>query len=122
MGGGPQILRYVREALAESGCVPLVTGDDQELAHIMRSEKPALVLLDLMVSGTGGIVLMEHVPELADRPIIFIFLCGELHYGRAVAAQISCPIGHQPTSPLEEITPEICPLDSGDRVSKGGFR
>ena len=68
----PQTLRYVRDTLAEAGYTPIVTGDHRELAHILRAEKPALVLLDLMLPGTDGIELLETVPGLADLPVIFI--------------------------------------------------
>ena len=72
VGDDPQTLRYVRDALAAAGYVPLVTGDHRELSHIMRTEKPRLVLLDLVLPGTDGFELMERVPELADVPVILI--------------------------------------------------
>ena len=68
----PQTLRYVRDALAGSEYTPLVTGDPQEVPGLLRTERPRLVLLDLMLPGTDGIALMERVPELADLPVIFI--------------------------------------------------
>ena len=68
----PQMLRYVRDALAAAGYSPVVTGDPRELSRVIRKEHPRLVLLDLLLPGTDGIKLMEQVPELADLPIIFI--------------------------------------------------
>ena len=68
----PHTLRHVRDTLVEAGYSPLVTGDHRELAELIRTEKPALVLLDLMLPGTDGIELMQNVPELADLPVIFI--------------------------------------------------
>ena len=68
----PQTLRHVRDTLAEAGYFPLVTGDHGALGQIIRTERPALVLLDLMLPGTDGIELMQTVPELADLPVIFI--------------------------------------------------
>ena len=68
----PHTLRYVRDTLAAAGYSPLVTGDPREVADLVRTAKPQLVLLDLMLPGTDGIELMESVPELADRPVIFI--------------------------------------------------
>ena len=68
----PKTLRHVRDILAGAGYAPLVTGDHEEVARIVRAEKPALVLLDLMLPGTDGIALMESVPELADLPVVFI--------------------------------------------------
>ena len=68
----PQTLRYVREALTAAGYAALVTGDPAELSRIIRSERPDLVLLDLVLPGTDGIALLRSVPELADLPVVFI--------------------------------------------------
>ena len=68
----PHMLRSVRDTLSAAGYAPLVTGEPGELAHIVRSEGPRLVLLDLVLPGQNGIALMEQVPELADLPVIFI--------------------------------------------------
>ena len=68
----PRSLRYVRDALAGSDYAPVVTGDPDALAGLIRSEKPRLVLLDLVLPGADGIELMERVPELSDLPVIFI--------------------------------------------------
>ena len=68
----PQALRHIRDTLSEAGYAPLVTGDPGELARLIRRERPGLVLLDLMLTGTDGIELMERVPELGDLPVIFI--------------------------------------------------
>ena len=68
----PRTLRSVRDTLSAAGYAPLVTGEAGKLAHIIRSEGPRLVLLDLVMPGKDGIALMEEVPELADLPVIFI--------------------------------------------------
>ncbi len=72
----PKTLRYVRDILTGAGYLPVVTGEHDELARIIRAEKPALVLLDLMLPGTDGIALMDGVPELADLPVVFISAYG----------------------------------------------
>ena len=68
----PLTLRMVRDALAAVGYSPFVTGDPQEVSRLIKTKKPQLVLLDLMLPGTDGIELMEQVPEMADLPVIFI--------------------------------------------------
>ncbi len=68
----PHTLRLVRDVLLRAGYAPRVTGNPDELSSLVRSEKPALVLLDLVLPDTDGIVLMEQVRELADLPVIFI--------------------------------------------------
>ena len=72
----PRALRFVRDALAEAGYAPLVTGTPQDLPRILRTERPRLVLLDLMLPGVGGIELLQQVRELADLPVIFISAYG----------------------------------------------
>ncbi len=71
-----QTVRYVRSALAEAGYALVVTGDPQAVPDLVESEKPSLVLLDLLLPGVDGIELMETVPELADLPVIFISAYG----------------------------------------------
>ena len=72
----PRMLRSVREALSAAGYAPLVTAEPGELTQIIRSEKPRLVLLDLILPGQDGIELMREVPELSDLPVIFISAYG----------------------------------------------
>ena len=72
----PQMLRYIRDALTESGFDTIVTGDHTELSSIIRTEEPELVLLDLLLPDADGIELMGSVPELADLPVIFISAYG----------------------------------------------
>ena len=68
----PETLRYVRRVLAAAGYKPLVTGEPNEVAHLIRKEKPQLVLLDLVLPGADGIELLESVHEIANLPVIFI--------------------------------------------------
>ena len=68
----PLTLRLVRDSLFAKGYEPLVTGDPQEVSHLIKTRKPQLVLLDLVLPGADGIELMESVPEMADLPVIFI--------------------------------------------------
>ena len=68
----PRMLRFVRNALSGAGYAPLVTGAPDDLARIIRTEKPQLVLLDLVLPGSDGIELLQQVPELSDLPVIFI--------------------------------------------------
>ena len=72
----PQTLRYVRDALGKANFDPVVTGEPEALPGLLRTHKPRLVLLDLVLPGTDGIELMQTMPELADLPVIFISAYG----------------------------------------------
>ena len=68
----PHTLRHVRDALAKAGYAVSVTAEPGEIADLIRAGRPQLVLLDLVLPGTGGIELMTEVAELSDLPVIFI--------------------------------------------------
>ena len=68
----PHTLRFVRDVLTSAGYAPRVTAEPRELARLVRTAKPRLVLLDLVLAGTDGIALMASVPELAGLPVVFI--------------------------------------------------
>ena len=68
----PKVLRYVRDALVADGCAPVVTADPREVADLIVTHKPQLVLLDLVLPKTDGIELMQSIPALEDMPVIFI--------------------------------------------------
>ena len=72
----PQTLRFVRDTLSDAGYAPLVTGEPKDLPQILRTERPRLVLLDLMLPDADGIELMRRIPELSDQPVIFISVYG----------------------------------------------
>ena len=68
----PEMRRYCRDVLVSAGYSPHVTGNPTELGELIRTTKPALVLLDLVFPGSDGIQVMERVPELEDLPVITI--------------------------------------------------
>ena len=51
-------------------------GEVVSAFHVIHTEKPRLVLLDLVLPGGDGIELMGRIPELSDLPVIFISAYG----------------------------------------------
>ena len=94
-------LHYVREALTTAGYQTSVTGDPQELSRLIRTRKPQLVVLDLVLPGADGIELMESVRELGEIPVIFLSAYGrEETIARALEAGAADYIV-KPFSPTE---------------------
>ena len=68
---------------------------------LIERYRPDLVLLDLLLPGTDGIGLMQSLPALADRPVIFLSA-----YGRDEAVARALELGAadyvvKPFSPTE---------------------
>ncbi len=68
----PQILRYVREILAQAGYTAVVTADPEEAPDLLTANQPDLIVLDLMLPGVDGIELMTQLLDISDVPVIFI--------------------------------------------------
>ena len=72
----PMVLRYVRDALSRAGYAPAVTTDPDEALRIVESDRPRLVLLDLMLPGSDGIELMGSILDIAEVPVTFLSAYG----------------------------------------------
>ena len=70
-----QIARLVRSYLEQAGYKVLVAYDGDEALRFVRDEKPALIVLDLMLPGKDGweiTRIIRNDPELASIPIIML--------------------------------------------------
>ncbi len=72
----PQFLGHVRATLNDAGFHLLTTGNPNEVSDLIDEHDPHLVLLDLLLPEMDGIELMQQVPALADRPVIFLSAYG----------------------------------------------
>ena len=72
----PKALLYARGILEDAGHRVIVTGDPDEVIVLLKTHRPDLVLLDLLLPGADGIELMQSLPALADRPVIFMSAYG----------------------------------------------
>ena len=72
----PRALDSVRRILEDAGYEAVATGAPVEVADLLDTAAPDLVLLDLMLLGTDGIELMRSLPALGDRPVIFFSVYG----------------------------------------------
>jgi PAS domain S-box-containing protein len=68
----PKILRYLRHALSDAGYEAVVTDDPSQVATLLETEEPDLLLLDIMLPGTSGFDVLEHIREFSAVPVIFL--------------------------------------------------
>ena len=63
--------------LREAGFEPRVAANATEGLRLLYSERPALVLLDVMMPGMDGWEMAARIRELSDVPLIIISAKGE---------------------------------------------
>ena len=73
----PHDLRYIRDVLSKSGYDPIVTGEPEDVDHLIAQKEPHLVLLDMMLPGVDGIDLMRGILEKSALPVIFLSAYGQ---------------------------------------------
>ena len=76
MEDDPQALGSLQRILKKAGYDARATDDPEEVAGLLETGDPHLVLLDLMLAGTNGVELMQELPALGDRPVIFLSVHG----------------------------------------------
>ena len=97
----PHARRHARDVLAAAGYAAAATGEPGQLARLIEAQRPALVLLDLVLPGADGIELLRTLPELADLPVIFVSAYGR---GETVARALEAGAADylvKPFSPAE---------------------
>ena len=72
----PMTLRNVRDILSGAGYALTVTGDPEEAIRLFESERPLLVLLDLLLPGSDGIDVMDSMLRIREVPVIFLSAYG----------------------------------------------
>ncbi len=68
----PQIVRTLRAGLRAGGYEVLSASDGESALHIMASQSPDVIILDLAMSPMDGFELVERVREWSSVPIIVL--------------------------------------------------
>ena len=66
------VLRSVSSSLLEAGYTSITTTDLEDAMHLVRTEKPDLVLLSRTLDVAEGVGLIRRVLEISDIPIIIL--------------------------------------------------
>jgi len=66
---------FMTTLLETSGFKPIVASNGQEGLELARKQKPALIIMDIMMPKESGIFMYREVkkdPELKDIPVIMV--------------------------------------------------
>ncbi|HXT36493.1 MAG TPA: response regulator [Chloroflexota bacterium] len=76
----PDLVVLLEEHLTQEGFEVLTAGAGMEAISMARSEKPDLILLDVMMPGVSGFDvcnILQDFPETTDIPVIFLTAVAE---------------------------------------------
>jgi len=68
----PKLANLLFDYLKASGFVPFCLGNGTEVVHWIRTHKPDLVLLDLMLPGRDGMEVCKDIRTFSRIPIIMV--------------------------------------------------
>jgi DNA-binding response OmpR family regulator len=71
----PTILLHLRKLFASAGYQTLEAADADIALRMMHSERPDLVVLDVIMPGTNGFAALRHMrkdPKVRDVPVIMM--------------------------------------------------
>ena len=75
----PQTRRYIHDILSEAGFISVMTGTPENIAPLLKAERPHLILIDMIRHGTNGFALtMKRIRRVSDTPVLFMLEHGTI--------------------------------------------
>ncbi len=68
----PEVLRFVHHCLTSDGYEAVLTGEPSEVKKLIKTKKPAVVLLDLRLRSVSGIDVLNEIRSYSPVPVIFL--------------------------------------------------
>jgi two-component system response regulator RegX3 len=68
----PSLVEAIAYSLERDGFAPVVAGNGTEALERFRRDRPALILLDLMLPGIGGLDVCRMIRAESDVPILML--------------------------------------------------
>jgi DNA-binding NarL/FixJ family response regulator len=75
--GDARYRAQIAKLLERIGCTTIEATDGQQAVEVAQRERPALVLLDVNLSGVSGYEVCRELRDTFDRDIAVIFVSGE---------------------------------------------
>jgi two-component system, OmpR family, response regulator len=96
--------RLVRDTLADRPYRVIEARDGDEAVASVRSERPELVLLDMMMPGRSGLDVLREIradPELAETPVLMLTARTQVDDYEHASAAGATKFLAKPFSPLQ---------------------
>lgn len=82
----PDIRESIEAVMRSEGADTLTCSDGNKAVHLCREQKPELVLLDMMLPGRSGFLVLERIKGHADSPLVIMITANEGKRHKSFAA------------------------------------
>lgn len=73
----PDIRMSVETAFKSEGAETLACGDGNSAVRLCLDEKPRIVILDMMLPGRSGFLVLEKIKGYEDSPLVIMITANE---------------------------------------------
>ncbi len=73
----PEVRDSIDAALRSEGALTMTCGDGNSAVRICESDKPELVVLDMMLPKRSGFLVLERIKDLEPRPRVVMVTANE---------------------------------------------
>lgn len=84
----PDVLAVIEQALKAEGAQTKCCSDGNSAVALTESEKPELIVLDMMLPKRSGFLVLERVKQLEVRPRVVMITANEGKRHQAYAEQL----------------------------------
>ena len=96
----PYILEAVTQLVEEEGYIPLTAADGVEALEVARSEKPDLILLDIMMPRKDGYEVCLELKSDTETSGIYVILLTAMGQERDIERGRGCGADEYMTKPF----------------------
>jgi DNA-binding response OmpR family regulator len=112
------VLESVDAALSSEGAVTRAVGNGNDAVTAVAEEKPEVVVLDMMLPGRSGFLVLEKIKGEADSPAVLMLTANEGKRHAAYASSLGVDRYLLKPAPLEKVV-ELCRELAMARRSEG---
>lgn len=118
----PDVRESVEAAMRAEGARTMSCGDGNRAVDLSLNHKPELVVLDMMLPGRSGFLVLEKIKGYEDSPVVIMITANEGRRHRQYAQGLGADQYLQKPVSLEVLVETAAELLARDDAERGGRR
>lgn len=114
----PDIRISAEAAFRSEGAEVITCGDGNVAVKLWKEKKPVLVLLDMMLPGRSGFLVLERIKGFEDSPLVIMITANEGKRHKEFAEGLGADLYVQKPVGLEQLINSAAELIADDELAK----